>query len=373
MSSFIVIAILLCAVGLLQWRSSRSPANSDPSPDTRAPQVSPPTSNSASPSAILKPAVSDAYCSDPHTITCNSKFPSYDPTGQVRSDVAGEIRALRYMRDIIHKNPGWTSEQVQESLIQSIYTDTRRKVVEDGFVWVLQNMQALIKEQPSSIFSDEEKQALLERLSQTQLDLPPTASYADAPDLVTKNTVYYERIRQEIFRLRLGGAYLLNTTSWYNVIFTLGHELAHAIDPCESATAHFRPKIYDNLISCFVDAGWVESTRTVCGPDEQVSEVFADWIASELVSRSLREKGKAYSADDKVRSAVNATHDLCAQTGAGDTLNANLHQQPEIRIGGILGKNPTLRKTLECEVPTAKPRYCTFKSLSSMSSPEKTR
>src|SRR5690606_28292980 len=103
------------------------------------------------------------------------------------------------------------------------------------------------------------------RISQIILELPPPASiYSDAADLITKNTVYYERTAQNVLRLRMGGAYLLNTTSWFNLIYTFSHELAHAIDPCEVKQAGMHLNSYDQLIACFISAGWVEKNRSQC-------------------------------------------------------------------------------------------------------------
>ncbi|MNJ94883.1 hypothetical protein D3C87_125860 [compost metagenome] len=327
------------------------------------------------PPAHRLPDLNESYCLDPHATTCATGWPSIDPTGRVLSDAAGEIRALRVMRNIIRENPTWTSEQVQDALITIIYSEKRRTRFKDSFEWVKTALTNFIKEQPATVFSDSEKTTLLDRLAVIELQLPPPAAvYADAMDLVTKNTVYYERTPQGQMRLRLGGAYLLNTSSWYNMIFTLGHEMAHAIDPCETYQADITPKIYGELVACFVDAGWVAPDRSECGPEEQVSEVFADWIASELMGKALKVATKDYSSTDRTRAAINATRDLCDQASTEDSLDLSLHQQPRIRIGDIMGKNPSVRHTLKCEPKKNDSRYCRFNTLpSALSSKETTR
>ena len=267
------------------------------------------------------------------------------------------------MRNLIRENPNWTSEQVQARLAQLIYTDSRRKRIEDAFRWVMKALRKYIENQPENVFTAAERQAILDRLAGITLEMPPPDSvYSDAADLITKNTVYYERTPQNTLRLRLGGAYLLNTTSWFNIVYTLSHEIAHAIAPCETNQAGITPKSYEKLLACFVSAGWVEPNRTECGPNEQISEVFADWIAAGIVGLAIEEAGKNYSPDELASAAINATRDLCEQPQSMERFNLNLHQSPKIRIGLIMGQNPVVRRALKCH--SAPPdRYCDFESV----------
>lgn len=307
-----------------------------------------------------QPDLRQKYCANSHQTACSGSWPSIDPSGKVYPDTTGEVRALRRLRNLIRENPSWTSEQIHEELARVIYTDSRRDRVQKGFRWVLNALQKLIQMQPDGLFSEPEKKAILGRLSLITLELPPPASvYQDAADLITKNTVYYERTPENVLRLRMGGAYLLNTTSWFNIVYTLSHELAHAIDPCELKLAGVLPRSYTKLVSCFVSAGWVSPQRSECGPHEQVSEVFADWIAAEITGQAIAEFGKGYSTDDLARAAINSTRDLCEQSLAVDSLNFNAHQQPTVRIGSIMGNNPAVRNVLDCK-PAARIQYCRF-------------
>lgn len=312
------------------------------------------------PLAKKTPNLRSRYCANAYNTTCSAPWPSIDPTGKVNPDVKGEIRALRLMRNLIRENPSWTSEQVQERLAEEIYTEDRRKGAEDAFKWVISSVQTFITDQEPGVFSPEEKARLLDRISQIHLELPPPAStYSDAADLITKNTAYYERTSKNLLRLRIGGAYLLNTTSWFNIVYTLSHEVAHSFDPCEAAHASILPKAYQELVSCFVSVGWVEKSRASCGPNEQISEVFADWVASQLLGHAISEFGKNYSATDRTNAAINAAHDLCDEP-TGDTLNLLTHQDPEVRIGSVVGKSPTVLQALGC--PSTSYQYCHFKT-----------
>lgn len=352
-----MLSALAGGASLVWWKS----ASPDPEPHTEQVEepvaIAPPEDKPIR--VATKPSLNQSYCGDPFQATCNTSWPSADPTGYVRPDVTGEIRALRVMRRLMRENPTWTAEQVQESLGESIYTEERRARVQNAFAWVVSELRSFLESQTDAVLSEEEKANLIRQVGRISLELPPPVSvYADAADIITKNTVYYERTPRDTLRLRMGGAYLLTSSSWYNIVYTFAHEVAHSIDPCEAKYAGIWPRTYDKLISCFVDSGWVQKDRAECGPNEQISEVFADWIASELISRALGEFGKEYSSQDKTKSVINAVRDLCEQP-VGESLDFRQHQEPDIRIGSILGKNPSVRAGLGC-TPLKKHRYCRF-------------
>lgn len=335
-------------------------ATSDSVVEEATPMPPPPVANAdrqVAQKVIPKPDLQQKYCANSFEVTCNSSWPSTDPTGSVKPDVTGEVRALRIMRRLIRENPTWTAEQVQEVLAENIYTEERRVRVQNAFAWVVSAMRTFIDKQADASLSANEKAALLNQISRISLELPPPVSvYTDAADLITKSAVYYERTPRETLRLRMGGAYLLASTSWFNIVYTFAHEVAHAIDPCEAKHAGIWPRSYDGLVACFVKSGWVEQDRAECGPNEQVSEVFADWVASELIGYAIEEFGKDYSNVDRAKAAINAARDLCEQP-IGDSLDFRLHQEPMVRIGSVLGLSPSLRKAVRC--PAGKSaNYC---------------
>ena len=298
------------------------------------------------------------YCENPHGATCSTQWPSVDPTGKVQSDVTGEVLALRKLRDIIRKNPTWQSEQIDEELAQILYTPKRTALIRSAFDWVIKNMSDFILERPAEVLSQNEKTQILDRILKIKLEIPPPASvYQNAPDLLTKNTVYYERTSQGEMKLRIGGAYLLNATSWYNLVFTFAHEIAHSIDPCEMKFANLVPAIYEPLTKCFVKMAWVHPDFAHCKKGEQVSEVFSDWMATQMATRALIERGQEYSPKEKVQSAVNFARDLCEQSTSPDTLNTLFHQAPQVRVGSIIGQSPYVRGAIGCSRKVVR-SYC---------------
>jgi hypothetical protein len=362
---FLVMTVILFAVGRSFYQNSVSSNISAKTTESSVLEKKTNEDNAMDPLPAKTPKsqLQIQYCKYPLPTTCETQWPSVDPTGRVWSDVSGEVRALRKLRGIIHAHPDWTSEAVQVELTNNIYTVERREKVNEVFLWVQSTLMQYISDQPPHLFSDVEKQTLLTQLKKIKLELPPPISvYADAIDLVTKNTVYYERTQNGDLRLRVGGAYLINTTSWYNLIFTFAHELAHAIDPCEIQQINTLPSPYKGLISCFVNSGWVTKDKTQCGSDEHISEVFADWLAASIVGQSIATKGKSYSLTNKTRAAINAVRDLCEQFSGPDSLNLRSHQRPGVRIGSIVGRNPSVRKALQCknDIPL---NYCHFQMI----------
>lgn len=301
------------------------------------------------------------YCQSPYKVTCATAWQTRDPTGSVASDLNGEVRAFRFMRQIIRQSPDKTSAEIEEELAQKIYTPKRKKRLEDAFVWAKQAVFDILNNQSSEVLSTSEKEMLLARVHEVQLDLPPPATnYADAADLLTKNEIYYERTSSGITRVRVGGAYLINTSSFYNLAFTFAHEISHSIDPCEMARLGPLPNAYQKVLNCFVDQKWTLSNTLQCARSDEISEVFADWVAAQVIARAIEQNSANYTDDEKVLSAINSVRDLCEQPVVGAKPSYHNHKVPRMRIDKVLGSNPELRETLNCIPSEVPPTYCQF-------------
>ncbi|MDX9730890.1 MAG: hypothetical protein RBT63_03880 [Bdellovibrionales bacterium] len=336
---------------------TESVATPDPMPE-RAP-----TTESPAPD---KSSTQELFCRDSLKAICLPNLPA-DPTGQASLDYQGEMRALRVLRRIVKSNPGWTTEQIEGELVSRIYTTERREYFTKNFEWVRKALLAFIESQPAGIFSDQEKQTLLARVQRVQLDLPVSASsYADVSDLLTKSEIYYERTPKGVLRVRIGGGYFLSTTSQYNIIFTLAHELAHTIDPCELKKEPFAFPAYSRLTDCFVEQNWLQPNEAKCGEGDKVSEAFSDWLGSHILAKAIEHFGQAYSIEEKALAASNAIRDLCDDsTAAMDSIDHGPYPHPEIRIRDLYGSNPSLRNVLECRARTSSSMetassYCRF-------------
>ncbi len=323
-------------------------------------QASPPTELDRRLTAEAAPSA--PYCENPYETTCAAGArPTRDPTGSVNLEVASEVRALRHLRRILGAHPDWNSKQIEEELARTIYTETRRNRIDSAFTWVRTQILSIINRQPETVFSDSDKSVLRARVEAVILEMPPPASvYADAVDILTKNTLYYERTPQGILRIRVGGAFLMNVSSWFNLVFSLAHEFAHAIDPCELEVARHPLSAYTRLTACFAESGWVEPNEIQCGPKEKVSEVFADWMATEILTSAMATVENQYTIEEKVQAVINSARDLCEDPTAVDTLGFQNHQPPRLRIEKIVGLAPKIRKSLDCQLVRTPVRYCVF-------------
>jgi len=153
-----------------------------------------------------------------------------DPTGTVKPDLEGELEVLRIYQGIIREHPNWSSQEVDEALVRAVYTPKRLRRVQAVFNWVQQALVKLI--QRESAFASANKKLLIQNLKQVRLELPPPAKvYEDEPDLFTKNDVYYERLSSGGVRLRVGGAFLFTSKSWFNLVFTVAMNSAMRLIP----------------------------------------------------------------------------------------------------------------------------------------------
>ncbi|WP_413582007.1 hypothetical protein [Bdellovibrio sp. HCB288] len=314
----------------------------------------------------MKP--SDDFCSSSYEAICKESAHA-DPTGETSLDYRGEIRALRVLRKIVRTNPGWTTDQVEDELVKRIYTPERKAKLQRIFEYVRGQMTSYLEGQNSNVLRDADKAFLIDRIRRVQLELPvDRTTYADVTDLYTKSEIYYERSSSgDEHRVRVGGAYVLNTSSEYSIIFTMAHELAHAIDPCGIPRNSVNHAVYDELVQCFVDSHWISKDEAQCGNKDKSSEVFADWLGTEILARAIRQQ-TSYSLQDKTRAAINAVRDLCDDSSGFEKVNLEYYPTDVVRVGGIFANNALLRKELQCSASSKAKPYCRFDSLPSKGS-----
>jgi len=319
------------------------------------------------------PAPELPICHDFYNYICKhhelSKGDGRDPTGIVHPDVEGERIADGFLKDIIQKHPDWTSDQVDEELVKEVYTPERTARVQAAYRWVQNRIVHLIESQPEHVFTSREKREIVARVKKTELQLPPPASnYADEPDLFTRNDVFYERTPEGQMRMRIGGAYLFTAKSWFNIIFTMGHELGHSIDPCEIRQARLSYPAYDRLTACFLRTGLVQTsnTRSECGENDQLSETFADWIGTQVSAEALKTFSNEFHGAQLINATANSVRDLCEQDDQDnepEELDTSTHPSPKVRIEKIFGDQPGIRSVLGCAVPEKSvSQYCSFES-----------
>ena len=286
-----------------------------------------------------------------------------DPTGSVEPDSDGALEALHIYEQIIHDNPDWNDDEVSEELVKQVYTDKKRRRVEGVFHWVRLTLENWIRAPTEVGFQRPRKKQLKNRVEKIELQLPPPASlYSDEPDLYIKNDVFYERTLDGKTRLRVGGAYLFTAKSRFNLTFTIAHELAHSIDPCEIRAFGYSYPAYDRLSACFMHEGLVKlhKARSECGDNDQLSETFADWVAVQITAEALRSFATEFHGPQILSAAINSVRDLCDEEETINPAETDYHPSPRVRIDRIFGRNREIRKFLGCAPVKTGPDYCTM-------------
>ena len=299
-------------------------------------------------------------CDQIYELFCRELGETKDPSGYVLPDIEGEQLARDLYDEISRDHSNWTTAEKNEEFVKQIFTPKRRARIELAYTWVVKIMGDLFDRQED--FSSKEKAIIRSRIRKAQLQLPPPASiYSDTPHLLKKTDVSYERTPGGQLRLRVGGAYVLTAGSWFNLVYTMAHELAHAVDPCEIRMARQSFPAYDHLTACFLDTRLIatRSTRAECGRNDQLSEVFADWVAVQVVAEALGGYATEFDSQQILSAAQNSIRDLCDQSNPDDEFDLELHPSPAIRIE-IFRKNPRIRELLGCRPLEAEQPYCTF-------------
>ena len=351
--STVFIALISAVVGALsilmvQW-IFRVVAKQKRPAETVISTVMVPPSAAVNVDSIETPRMRLNACKDLYSYVCAVRTKT-DPTGAVNRDSRGELQALRIYEDIIKKNPKLPMEKVDELLVKKIYTPARTKIVMETFRLARTRLLKFVDMQPFYSLSLEQKNILKERIMNVEIQLPPPASvYADEPDLYTRNDVFFEKTKDLKYRIRIGGALLFTVQSRFNLAFTLSHELAHAIDPCELKHAGIEVPSYNPIIECLLGKTDLEEA---CKAEGLLAETFADWVATHIVAEELDNK-KEYNLMQLQSALFNSVRDLCSDdeielTGPEVGLAAS-HPSNEKRVNEIFAKHPTIQRILGCE------------------------
>lgn len=114
---------ILTLVALVLIRHCKHPLVT-PELSLELPLKLPKTQTSQDSPSYAKPE--NIFCSDFYKTICQLKKDTNDPTGSVKTDIHGEIIALKTYQDILRENPNLALEEVDELFVNKIYTPKRR-------------------------------------------------------------------------------------------------------------------------------------------------------------------------------------------------------------------------------------------------------
>lgn len=347
--------------GLAVWAQA---CTSPPPAPSSLPLPSPrPTVSSTAPIDQALPSLDP--CLDPMAWICSLPPQTSDFTGIVESDTITERRTAALFSEVINRAATETESQekkavfpatleeqglLEERFSQLVYTEARVARLVAAFSWTQREIIHWIAEQPERILSPFEKDLMTKHVRRVRLDLPPVRLYdPDHPDILLRSDILFEPLADDIGRLILGGAFVLGADSWFALVFAFAHELGHALDPCHFESNQTRILAQDRLAACFVQKHWVSQrrTRVKCGANDQLSEVFSDWIATEMVSRALLRFSARLTRNEVRAALINSVRDLCSYSSTNPQ-EANLYASDSVRIHEIFFGHPLLRKVLRC-------------------------
>ena len=348
-------AFLLSDTDNAQGLTQRSPAST--------PRLSPQT-----PRPGLAPPLAD--CDDLYSFICEKEPKLSDPTGSLDISVESEQAGKALFNDFKKQYPTVSQAELQEKLAETIFNPRNRIRIEKAFVWVKRELIHFFEQQSHSIFTPVEKSRIQNLLFKTRLRIPPPAKvYESQPDLLTSDEVFYEKTEQGERFLRVGGGYVLNSQSWFNLIFTFAHELAHAIDICEIKDEGLSLPAFDQLNGCFLERGLIDlhHERRECVSHDHLAEVFADWIAVQITSIALKTFAEEYPQLPLENAIKNSVRDLCTpphhewRDEHFSRAEFEFHPTPQVRVEKLFAHHPVIRELLGCralKVPQAS--FCTF-------------
>ena len=331
-------------------------------------------------------------CTDLYRFICEGQSHLEDPTGTLETAITGEQAAQKLLERIRKDHPEWSEAALQEKLSDTIFNPTQHQRIQKAFVWVKREMLQFFAQQPDSILSIAEKEKLKSFLRDTTLEIPPPAQvYRDHMELLMSDDVFYEKTEQGRRLLKVGGGYVLIYQSWFNLIFTLAHELAHSVDICEIKDDGLSFPAFDRLNACFIEQQLVALTpqRKECIAHDHLAEVFADWIAVQITSRALQTFKQEHPKAPLENAIRNSVRDLCSRTHyepkeeRGENLESPAHkEQPtplpetppnhpeesefhptaEVRVEKLFAQHPIIRALLGCPAPAvnSKASFCTW-------------
>ncbi|MBL7715103.1 MAG: hypothetical protein JNL01_06505 [Bdellovibrionales bacterium] len=325
---------------------------------------------------------------DPRPVDCRELFASvcetrgkiHDPTGSVDEDSFAELESHRRYEELAAAHPNESVSKITARFIEDSYTRTKKRRMKQALRWTKKTMEKLIRDEPDTSLSKLDRKRMVREIHRVELGWPdPDELTPDQKEILHRPLAHYIRTRDSL-QIILGGGYVRSTTSWFNLVFTLAHEIAHAIDPCEQKKKGWvadTSLVYPRLNRCFAVTGLLveqniygpqpKASTQECGRTDQRPEVFADWLAGRVTALALKEFSQEFDNRQLEASVKNAVRDLCTP-GPEDPhdLAANApdeHPSQRIRIELLFARNPMIREVLSCEPQPPTERYCAFDSL----------
>jgi hypothetical protein len=141
----------------------------------------------------------------------------------------------------------------------------------------------------------------------------------------------------------------LNKNS-FSLLAVTAHEAGHKVGPALARlNGHGLNQEYAKLLSCYQDG---KSINLQAGQED---ETVADYISSEVLAGQIEKLPK-----ENRKAALRAAMEIfCLFDEVGEGVDCRgAHPSPSLRVSGIYGANPHLRKSVGCEADSSKYKSC---------------
>lgn len=140
-----------------------------------------------------------------------------------------------------------------------------------------------------------------------------------------------------------------------SILTILAHEAGHKIDLNMSNFSKYGlDKEYKTLLACYKDR---TSIRLQHG---QEGEVIADYLSSEVIARNLMRMNPELRRE----ALMSSVKPFCSFDSKRMTIDClEEHPEPILRMSGIFGANPNIRKAVGCNIESSKYKSCGIESI----------
>lgn len=200
-------------------------------------------------------------------------------------------------------------------------------------------------------------------------------------------------------------AYLLFSTSEFDLTALIAHEIAHSVDPCNLPWGMYDQErklpsemledkeienqyLKENFLSCLrsdssvgalsfrpdldqlkreeeespegeAKGAYANSTHRTCGTD-QINESVSDWFAAETVARFI--EARKFSKAEAATGVSNIYRSMCV----GESSELGVHPPMSKRLDSIFAAHPKIRVQMGCSPEHPKKKYCDINNPASL-------
>jgi hypothetical protein len=143
----------------------------------------------------------------------------------------------------------------------------------------------------------------------------------------------------------------------YAFLSVVAHEAGHKIGPMVSKINGYdlEPE-YRELLNCYKD------NKSIKLEEHQKDETIADYISSEVLARQIQK----LPAEKRKQALMSSMEDFCIFDDYGNHNHSisckGSHPENSLRVGGVYGANPSIRKIMGCEKDSPKFKSCGLKT-----------